>query len=78
MEVWQTNCRWTDEGCSAGTLIIVGEQNRLGDRRIRIISKPDSMFGYKTTANYARAKLWAASANQIAPSNAPPKLRVVK
>ncbi len=48
------------DGNPCGTMVIVGEQNGLGDRRVRVISKPSPLFDEKRTNDYAELLLWAA------------------
>jgi hypothetical protein len=73
---WDRPCWWTDANRSAGRIIIVGEQNGLSQRRVRIVAKPEAPWNPKHTTVWYDAMRWATEPS--AGTFERPKLRVVK
>lgn len=78
VKTWQVNCLWTDFDPPepAGTILIAGQENGLGERRVVALNK---VWGWKAheTRMWAQALLWREGQTGR-PMVAQPKLRVVK
>jgi hypothetical protein len=74
---WTNECVWETPEYdhptqSAGKCLVVGEENRFGERRARIIVKPDKGWDPKDTESYHAALIWV---NEPRP-NIPSKFKI--